>query len=163
MGGKTGTGDHRFERYGKGGQLIDSRVISRSATFVFYLGDRYFGTMTAVVEGEQAGQFGYTSSLTAQMLKMLLPQLQPYLYPQPSKAAPTAVVEAKPTPAAPPVQRAPVKEEPDDVTSKADPLVKQPPAVQGGFPENLEPNVVLPVPVTPAAPAANSSSGAAAP
>ena len=82
MGGKTGTGDHRFETYGKGGQLIDSRVVSRSATFVFYLGDRYFGTLTAVVEGEQAGQYGFTSSLTAQMLKTLLPQLQPHLYPE---------------------------------------------------------------------------------
>ncbi|MDP2058002.1 MAG: penicillin-binding transpeptidase domain-containing protein, partial [Thiobacillus sp.] len=36
MGGKTGTGDHRFERYGRGGQLIESRVVNRTATFVFY-------------------------------------------------------------------------------------------------------------------------------
>ncbi len=83
IGGKTGTGDHRYERYGKHGQLLDSRVVNRTATFAFYLGDRYFGTLTALVPGEQAGQFGFTSSLTAQMLKTLLPQLQQYLYPEP--------------------------------------------------------------------------------
>lgn len=151
LGGKTGTGDHRFERYGKSGQLIDSRVISRSATFVFYMGDRYFGTLTALVEGERAGQFGFTSSLTAQMLKTLLPRLQPYLYGSSDKPAPdTPAPETTPAPAtAPAVPHAPVKETPDDTTSRADPVVKQPPS-SGGFPEDLEPNVVLPVPVMPA-------------
>lgn len=158
MGGKTGTGDHRFETYGKGGQLIDSRVVSRSATFVFYMGDRYFGTLTAVVEGEQAGRFGFTSSLTAQMLKTLLPQLQPHLYPEPP-APPSASVKPTPEPTmapapvpvpAPAAPRTPMKEKPDGSTSQADPTVKQP-INRGGFPEDLEPNVVLPVPVTPPA------------
>ena len=63
--------------------MLESRVVNRTATFVFYLGDRYFGTLTALVPGEQAGQFGYTSSLATQILKTLLPQLQPHLYPQP--------------------------------------------------------------------------------
>ncbi|MCA1925913.1 MAG: transglycosylase domain-containing protein, partial [Thiobacillus sp.] len=88
IGGKTGTGDHRFERYGKGGQLLESRVVNRTATFAFYLGDRYFGTLTALVPGEIAGQFGFTSSLTAQILKTLLPQLQPHLYPSPPVSSP---------------------------------------------------------------------------
>ena len=83
IGGKTGTGDHRFQRYGRGGQLLESRVVNRTATFVFYLGDRYFGTLTALVPGEQAGQFVFTSSLATQILKTLLPKLQPHLYPQP--------------------------------------------------------------------------------
>jgi len=153
LGGKTGTGDHRFERYGKGGQLLESRVVNRTATFVFYLGDRHFGTLTALVQGEQAGQFGYTSSLTAQILKTLLPQLQPHLglKPPPApKAAPAAPPEPEPTPApvAPP---APAREKPDGATSQADPPVKQPAPVQGGFPEDLEPNVVLPIPVAPPA------------
>ena len=47
IGGKTGTGDNRFERYGRGGALISSRVVDRTATFVFYLGERFFGTVTA--------------------------------------------------------------------------------------------------------------------
>jgi membrane peptidoglycan carboxypeptidase len=155
MGGKTGTGDHRFERYGKGGQLIESRVVDRTATFVFYLGDRHFGTLTALVQGEQAGRFGFTSSLTAQMLKTLLPQLQPHLdlrMPAPPKAATEAAVPAaEPAPAAaPPTTREPAKEKPDGSTSQADPVVKQPAPIQGGFPEDLEPSVVLPVPVVPA-------------
>jgi membrane peptidoglycan carboxypeptidase len=162
MGGKTGTGDHRFERYGRGGQLLESRVVNRTATFAFYLGDRYFGTLTALVPGEQAGQFGFTSSLTAQILKTLLPKLQPHLYPlppAPPKAAAEAAappVEPIPAPApvaAPPAVRPPVKEKPEGATSQAVPSVKQP--IQNGFPEDLEPSVVVPVPVTPkSAPAA---------
>ncbi len=163
IGGKTGTGDHRFERYGKGGQLLESRVVNRTATFAFYLGDRYFGTLTALVPGEQAGQFGFTSSLTAQILKTLLPQLQPHLYPQPP-APPKPAIEAAPAaepPAAAP--RAPVKDKPDGATSQADPPVKQPEPTQGGFPEDLEPSVVLPVPITPAAPAPAPAPAPAAP
>ena len=160
IGGKTGTGDHRFERYGKGGQLLESRVVNRTATFVFYLGDRYFGTLTALVPGEQAGQFGFTSSLTAQILKTLLPQLQPYLYPKPPvppapvvpEQAPATEPEIAPVakPPAPVAPRAPVKEKPDGATSQAAPPAKEPPN-RGGFPEDLEPNVVLPVPLSPRA------------
>ena len=157
IGGKTGTGDHRFERYGRGGQLLESRVVNRTATFAFYLGDRYFGTLTALVPGEEAGQFGFTSSLTAQILKTLLPKLQPHLYPQPPEppkpAAEAEMLPAEPQPVAPapsPTPRAPVKEKPDGATSQADPPVKQPAPVQGGFPEDLEPSVVVPVPAAPA-------------
>lgn len=159
IGGKTGTGDHRFERYGKGGQLLESRVVNRTATFVFYLGDRHFGTLTALVPGEQAGQFGFTSSLTAQILKTLLPQLQPHLFllppEQPATPPATEAVDLlAPTPPAPVVPRAPVKEKPDGATSQAAPRAKEPPS-RGGFPEDLEPSVVVPVPINlPAAPAA---------
>ncbi len=159
IGGKTGTGDNRFERYGRGGQLLESRVVNRTATFVFYLGDRYFGTLTALVPGEQAGQFAYTSSLATQILKTLLPQLQPHLYPQPpapSKlagdtaiAAPVpAPVVAPPTPPAPP--RPAVPEKPDGSTSQADPPVKQPAPEQGGFPEDLDPGITVPESNAPA-------------
>ncbi|MEW6120072.1 MAG: transglycosylase domain-containing protein [Pseudomonadota bacterium] len=149
IGGKTGTGDHRFERYGRGGQLLESRVVNRTATFAFYLGDRYFGTLTALVPGEAASQFGFTSSLTAQMLKTLLPALQPHLYPQPpAPARPPASDVQLPAPAVPP--RGPLPEKPDGATSQADPVVKEAP-VQGGFPEDLEPAVVVPVPPPPAA------------
>jgi len=162
IGGKTGTGDNRFERYGKGGQLLESRVVNRTATFVFYLGDRYFGTLTALVPGEQAGQFGFTSSLATQILKTLLPQLQPHLYPlppaptKPAAAAPAAAATGiEPTPApvevVPPKPRVPVKEKPDGSTSQADPPVKEPAPTQGGFPEGLDPVMGQPVPA-PATP-----------
>ena len=140
IGGKTGTGDHRFERYGKGGQLLESRVVNRTATFAFYFGDRHFGTLTALVQGEQAGQFGFTSSLTAQMLKTLLPQLKPHLNlvppPPPPKPAVTEEAAPAPVPVAPPQ---PVREKPDGSTSQADPPAKKPAPVQGGFPEDFDP------------------------
>jgi membrane peptidoglycan carboxypeptidase len=149
IGGKTGTGDHRYQTYGKGGQLLESRVVNRTATFVFYLGDRYFGTLTALVPGEQAGQFGFTSSLTAQMLKTLLPALQLNLYPEPP-APPKPAAEA-PGVVAPPVPPVPENEKPEGATSQAAPPATEPP-IRGGFPEDLEPNVVVPVPLTPPAP-----------
>ncbi|MCU0975411.1 MAG: transglycosylase domain-containing protein [Steroidobacteraceae bacterium] len=76
VGGKTGTGDHRFETYGRGGVLLSSRVVSRSGTFVFYLGDRHFGTMTAYVKGPTAASYRFTSALPTQVLKSLAPILQ---------------------------------------------------------------------------------------
>lgn len=76
MGGKTGTGDHRFETYGKGGVLLSSRVVSRSGTFVFYVGDRHFGTLTAYVKGPDAAKYQFTSALPTQILKTLAPQLR---------------------------------------------------------------------------------------
>ena len=140
IGGKTGTGDHRFERFGAGGQLLESRVVNRTATFVFYLGERYFGTLTALVPGEQAGKFEFTSSLTAQLLKMLLPQLRPHLYPQGIPSAATPVVE-------PALRPAPVvaPEKPEGATSQANPppVDKMP---SSGFPEDLEPSTEAPFP-----------------
>ncbi len=79
IGGKTGTGDHRFERFARGGVLIDSRVISRSATFVFFLDDRFFGTVTAHVTGPRAGDYRFTSALSSQLLKALAPVLLPLI------------------------------------------------------------------------------------
>ena len=127
IGGKTGTGDHRFERYGKGGQLLESRVVNRTATFVFYLGNRYFGTLTALVPGEQAGQFGFTSSLSSQILKILLPQLQPYLYPEPPAPVGSTAEAVAESPSV-----SPITEKPDGTTSQADPPAgKALPAVEG--------------------------------
>jgi membrane peptidoglycan carboxypeptidase len=77
VGGKTGTGDHRFETYGKGGVVLTSEVVSRSGTFVFFLGDRHFGTLTAYVRGPEADQFAFTSGLPVQILKTLAPALGP--------------------------------------------------------------------------------------
>ncbi len=73
VGGKTGTGDNRYEMYGPGGRLIESRVVNRTATFVFTIGGRYFGAITAFVPGEQAAEYGFTSSLPVQIFKELTP------------------------------------------------------------------------------------------
>lgn len=77
VGGKTGTGDHRFDTFGPGGQVKSSRVVNRAATFVFYLGERFFGTVTAFVPGEQAAGYEFTSALPVLVLKELEPSLRP--------------------------------------------------------------------------------------
>ncbi len=81
VGGKTGTGDHRFDEFGPGGQLIESRVVNRTGTFVFYLGDHFFGTVTAHVAGSDAADYTFTSALSAQMLKSLAVIFQPLITP----------------------------------------------------------------------------------
>jgi membrane peptidoglycan carboxypeptidase len=75
LGGKTGTGDHRFETYAAGGRLVSSRVVNRTATFVFMIGDRYFGTLTAYVPGPGAKDYAFTSALPVQVLKAMKPAL----------------------------------------------------------------------------------------
>lgn len=82
IGGKTGTGDNRFETYAKGGKLISSRVVNRTATFVFYIGDRYFGVVTAFMPGKEAADYAFTSSLPVQVLKLLAPELKPLVLPE---------------------------------------------------------------------------------
>ena len=77
VGGKTGTGDQRFDTYGAGGRLIQSRVVNRSATFVFNIDERFFGTLIAYVPGAQAASYDFTSALPVQLLKVLAPTLMP--------------------------------------------------------------------------------------
>ncbi len=79
IGGKTGTGDNRHDIYGTGGRLIKSEAINRTAVFVFFLGDRFFGTITAYVAGNEADNYTFTSSLPVQVLKTLAPKLMPII------------------------------------------------------------------------------------
>ncbi len=79
VGGKTGTGDQRFDTYGAGGRLIESRVVNRSATFVFNIDERFFGTIIAYVPGAQAAAYDFTSGLPVQLLKVLAPKLLPLI------------------------------------------------------------------------------------
>ena len=81
MGGKTGTGDNRIEAIGAGGRVISSKAINRTATFVFFIGDQHFGTLTAFVPGATAQNFKFTSALPVQVLKGMAPLLTPYLQP----------------------------------------------------------------------------------
>lgn len=75
LGGKTGTGDHRHMSYGRGGYVIGSRAVSRSATFVFVLGDRYFGTVTLHVRGRESARYSFTSALATRLLRGLAPTI----------------------------------------------------------------------------------------
>lgn len=79
VGGKTGTGDHRRKIFAPGGRLIESQVVSRSAAFVFFMGDRFYGTITAYVKGPSAARYRFTSALPVQIIKTLEPALSPLL------------------------------------------------------------------------------------
>jgi len=99
MGGKTGTGDNRIESFGAGGRLIGSRSLNRTATFVFFLGDNHFGTLTAFVPGRTAEAFKFTSALPVQVLKGMAPILMPYLQPgNPNECKPPQVALHTPPP-----------------------------------------------------------------
>lgn len=79
VGGKTGTGDQSFDTYGASGRLVSSRVVNRSATFVFNIDERFFGTLIAFVPGAQASGYDFTSGLPVQLLKVLAPRLMPLI------------------------------------------------------------------------------------
>jgi hypothetical protein len=87
VGGKTGTGDQRFDVYGAGGRLIESRYVNRSATFVFNIDERFFGSMTAYVRGPQSKDYDFTSALPVQLLTVLAPSLMPLIEPPQKTAA----------------------------------------------------------------------------
>ena len=75
VGGKTGSGDNRFQTFSRSGAVTSSRATNRTATFVFYIGERYFGVLTAYVQGREAEHYGFTSSLPVTLLKILAPTL----------------------------------------------------------------------------------------
>src|SRR5450830_761466 len=94
VGGKTGTGDQRFDVYGPGGRLIESRFVNRSATFVFNIGERFFGSMTAYVHGPDAAHYDFTSALPVQLLVTLAPTLMPMIDPEAAVKMKAAAAEA---------------------------------------------------------------------
>jgi membrane peptidoglycan carboxypeptidase len=79
VGGKTGTGDHRYKVMARGQRVIEERPVSRSATFVFLIDDRFFGVLTAVVTGPEAAKYHFTSSLPVQIFTALMPEALPVL------------------------------------------------------------------------------------
>ncbi len=79
VGAKTGTGDHRKKTFDRRGNLLTSQAVNRSATVMFFIGDRLFGNLTIFVAGEAADEYSFTSSLPAQLLKALAPALKPLM------------------------------------------------------------------------------------
>jgi membrane peptidoglycan carboxypeptidase len=75
VGGKTGSGDNRFETFSRSGAVVTSRATNRTATFVFYIGERYFGVITAYVQGREADNYRFTSGLPVSLLKLMAPTL----------------------------------------------------------------------------------------
>ncbi len=74
-GGKTGSGDNRFKTFARGGFLKSSRAVNRTATFTFYVGDHYFGVMTAFVPGQEADKYEFTSALSVSVVRLLAPAI----------------------------------------------------------------------------------------
>jgi len=95
--GKTGTGDQRFNVYARGARLIESRKVNRSGTFVFVLGDRFFGVLTASVHEPYAARYDFTSAMAVQLLKSMAPALAPLIESPPAVGAQAAAT----APAAP--------------------------------------------------------------
>ena len=54
-------------------------MVNRSATFVFNIDERFFGTLIAYVPGPQAADYDFTSGLPVQLLKVLAPKLMPLI------------------------------------------------------------------------------------
>jgi hypothetical protein len=79
IGGKTGTGDNRLESFDSNGFLIRSKVMSRTAAFVFLIGDRFYGTVIAYVPGQKAAAHSFTSALAVQTFRSLTPTYRPLL------------------------------------------------------------------------------------
>jgi cell division protein FtsI/penicillin-binding protein 2 len=75
VGGKTGSGDNRSKKFARGGYVVSSRAVNRTATFVFYIGDRYFGVLTVFVPGQQAAEYRFTSALPVTILRLLAPSI----------------------------------------------------------------------------------------
>lgn len=75
IGGKTGTGDNRFHEFGPHGGESGSHVVNRTAAFVFFIGNRFYGTILAFVPGRKAANYKFTSALAVQVLKDLEPRL----------------------------------------------------------------------------------------
>jgi hypothetical protein len=79
--GKTGTGDNRLESYDQSGRTIKSKVMSRTAAFVFLVGDKYFGTVIAYVPGQAAEGFKFTSALPVQIFRHLTTSMKTVIEP----------------------------------------------------------------------------------
>lgn len=96
-GGKTGTGDELADRYGPGTAGAKLKEVSRSAAFTFFIGDRFFGVITAHVPGQNAYGYRFTSALPVQVLKALAPALQPLITepPSPANVPETVMASAK--------------------------------------------------------------------
>jgi hypothetical protein len=99
VGGKTGSGDNRFDTFARGGRMTSSRAVSRTAAFVFYIGDRYYGVVTASVVGPEASRYRFTSALPIEVVRLLAPAIEQRLLTD--RGPRTAADSGRPGPAPP--------------------------------------------------------------
>ena len=84
--------------FAPGGRLLESRVVNRTATFVFTIGERFYGVVTAHVEGPAAAGYGFTSSLPVQLFRILAPDIVGPLLGEPPEVGAAPQVEARARP-----------------------------------------------------------------
>jgi len=96
VGGKTGSGDNRFGTFNRWGDVITSRATNRTAAFVFYIGDRYFGVITAYVQGKEAENYHFTSALPVAIMRLLAPTLMGRVDKKESETLPSDQLETNP-------------------------------------------------------------------
>ncbi len=165
IGGKTGTGDHRYETYAPGGAVLESRVVNRVATFAFFMGRRFYGVMTVLVPGEAAKDYHFTSGLPVQLLKLLEPALRPLVVSaelgrERSWEEEVRAFEARnPTPAAPLPRPAPPVAAPPAEAPPSPPAAQAPTTAAAAQPGASHP----PAPAAPGKPAAPAARPAAEP
>lgn len=99
VGGKTGSGDNRIQAVDRWGDRTSSRATNRTATFVFYIGDRFYGVVTALVLGPRADRYEFTSALPVEVLRRMAPDIMPLF--APAKAAPNQTAAAPSSPVQP--------------------------------------------------------------
>jgi Penicillin binding protein transpeptidase domain len=75
VGGKTGSGDNQLLTVSRETRRRSVQTINRTATFVFYIGDRYYGVLMAFVPGREAQKYRFTSALPVAILKLLAPSI----------------------------------------------------------------------------------------
>jgi cell division protein FtsI/penicillin-binding protein 2 len=78
IGGKTGTdsGDARYAAFVHGRAPQAASASGRTASFTFYVGDHYFGVITASVQGPTAADYRFTSELPLAVLRQLAPLIE---------------------------------------------------------------------------------------
>ena len=79
VGGKTGTGDNRLETVDSAGNVLNSTALSRTATFVFHIGDHWFGSISVYVDEDQASNSTFTSSLAVSIFNLLAQEISPII------------------------------------------------------------------------------------
>ena len=80
IGGKTGTGDNRLEIHDSSGNMTSSTSVNRTSTFVFYIGDKWFGSITIYVDKDEAEHSTFTSSLSVLLMNLLSQEIKPIIF-----------------------------------------------------------------------------------
>jgi len=95
VGGKTGSGDNQLITVSRNGRTRSAQSTNRTATFVFYIGDRYYGVLMAYVPGREADKYHFTSSLPVTILKLISASVNARLQEAPQDRVPPRLEKAQ--------------------------------------------------------------------